>query len=101
MTAVFGAALLLLEALRAAAPLLEAARGFAARAQLREGHAAALGRALLLSLATEITADACRDAGETGIAKKAELCGRVLIALVSLPVFEEVLLLAETLFDAL
>lgn len=96
-----GTLLLLGLAIESAAPLFEAVRDFAARAALREGHALALGKALLISVATEMTSDSCRDAGEQGLAQKAELCGRVLIAAVSLPVFEEVLTLAETLFDAL
>jgi len=96
-----GGLLLLLPALGAAAPLVSAVEDLAAQAALRGEHAAALFKALGIALCTQFTSDACRQAGEEGIAKKAELCGRVLIVTAGLPVFEEVLRLAQAVFDIL
>ena len=48
-------------------------------------------------LLTQITADTCRDAGETALAAKAELAGRVLMLMLAVPLFEELLTLVTTL----
>ncbi len=48
-------------------------------------------------LLTQITADTCRDAGETALASKAELAGRVLMLMLAVPLFEELLTLVTTL----
>ncbi len=44
-------------------------------------------------LLTQLTADVCRDAGQTALAGKAELTGRVLLLLVSVPLYEQILTL--------
>ncbi len=44
-------------------------------------------------LVTQLTADTCRDAGETALAGKAELVGRVLLLLLAVPLFEQILAL--------
>lgn len=46
-----------------------------------------LFKALAVCYVTQLAADCCRDAGETAIAGKVELCGRTAILLVSLPLF--------------
>lgn len=46
---------------------------------------------------TQLTADTCRDAGETALAGKAELTGRVLLLVLSVPLFEELLTLVLSL----
>ena len=48
-------------------------------------------------LLTQMTADTCRDAGETALAAKAELTGRVLMLLLAVPLFEELLTLVTSL----
>ena len=44
-------------------------------------------------LLTQLTADVCRDAGQTALAGKAELTGRVLLLLISVPLYEQILTL--------
>ena len=39
----------------------------------------------------QFSADSCRDAGETALASKVELAGKVFILVASLPLFEEIL----------
>lgn len=46
---------------------------------------------------TQLTADTCRDAGETALAGKAELAGRMVLLLISLPLFEDMLQLVTAL----
>ena len=51
-------------------------------------------RALGICLLTQLAADTCRDAGETALASKTELAGKVLLLCVSLPLFRKLLSLA-------
>lgn len=46
-----------------------------------------------ICLLTRLTADTCRDVGESALAGKAELTGRMLLLLLSVPLFERVLTL--------
>ena len=47
----------------------------------------------------QLSADACRDAGETALAEKAELAGKVFLLLIALPLFEKVAELAVRLMN--
>ncbi len=46
---------------------------------------------------TEIAADTCRDAGESALAAKTEIAGKILILTIALPLFDEVITTAVTL----
>ena len=48
---------------------------------------------------TQLTADTCRDAGETALAAKAELVGRVLLLAVAVPLFQDLLTLVTALMS--
>lgn len=50
-------------------------------------------RAAGVCFVTQWAADTCRDAGQTALAGKAELTGRVLLLLLTVPLFEQVLTL--------
>lgn len=56
-------------------------------AGLDEGYAAILLKALAVCYITQLSADCCRDAGESAIATKIELAGKAAIVVISLPVF--------------
>ncbi len=55
-----------------------------------------LFKALGISLLTQISADSCRDAGEGGMAAKAEFVGKIALLIIGLPLFEQIL---ETSLD--
>ncbi len=93
-----GAAVLLL-LLRQALPLLSAVRRMADTAQIPSGYLAAVLKATGITLLTQLTADTCRDAGETALAAKAELVGRVLLLAVAVPLFEDLLTLVTALMS--
>lgn len=93
-----GAAVLLL-LLRQALPLLSAVRRMADTAQIPSGYLAAVLKATGITLLTQLTADTCRDAGETALAAKAELVGRVLLLVVAVPLFEDLLTLVTALMS--
>ena len=46
---------------------------------------------------TQIACDGCRDLGETAIASKVETAGKISVLLVSLPLFEQVLSIVNSL----
>lgn len=96
-----GAVMLLTAAIKEGLPLIEAAASVSKASGMDDEHLSVLFKSTAIALCTQFTSDTCRDAGETSIANKAELCGRVLILLVCLPVFEEVLSLAEAVFSFL
>lgn len=54
-------------------------------------------KVLAIAYITEFTSQLCKDAGETSIASKVELAGKVIIFCVAIPVFISILNLVEQL----
>ncbi|MGN1423871.1 MAG: SpoIIIAC/SpoIIIAD family protein [Oscillospiraceae bacterium] len=69
------------------APSVETLSALADSAGIGGDLAAAMLKALAVCYITQLSADACRDAGESAIASKLELAGRAALALITLPVF--------------
>lgn len=92
-------ALLMLWAVLSLTPVFERLRELARITQLDTEYGEILLKALGISICTQLAADACRDAGESAIGSKVELCGRACIVLLSLPMFQEVLSLASAMFS--
>ena len=57
-------------------------------------------KALGISFCSKLGKDVCNDAGETAIASKIDFCGRICMLILSLPLFEEVILLAREIILA-
>ncbi len=72
-------------------PLVSSLRRMLTRGGLSDNGLAAVLRAAGVCFVTQWTADTCRDAGQTALAGKAELTGRVLLLLITVPLFEQVL----------
>lgn len=73
--------------------LREAVGAFQDMAQLAaidENKTALILRVLGISLLSEFAAQACRDAGENGIALRVELGGKVMLLTLSLPLLQEI-----------
>lgn len=66
---------------------------------LPEEYGLILFKALGICLLAQLSADACRDAGETAMASKAELAGKVFLLLLALPLFEKIAELAVQLMN--
>lgn len=62
-----------------------------------DGYAGTLMKALGIALLTQLGADSCRDAGESALATKLEIAGRVSILVISLPLLEELCSMAARL----
>lgn len=82
-------ALLLAAALTMIAPSVDAIAELTRSAGLDSSWAGALLKALGVCYITQLSADCCRDAGESAVATKIELAGKAAIVAVSLPVFTE------------
>ncbi|MDD2361919.1 MAG: SpoIIIAC/SpoIIIAD family protein [Oscillospiraceae bacterium] len=62
-------------------------------------YGSVLFKALGISLLAQLSADACRDAGENAMAEKAELAGKVFLLILALPLFEKIAELAVQLMN--
>ena len=90
-------AVILVAALSEALPLFRELESLLERSGASQEYVNVLLRALGVCLLTELAADTCRDAGEQGLASKAELVGKLALLTVSLPLFRKVGDLALTL----
>ena len=79
-----GAAILFM-ILGLALPVVREIEGLASRAELDTVDIAVLLKALGICYIVELAADACRDAGESSLASKIELGGKLSIVILSLP----------------
>lgn len=92
-------AVVLLLLLNQIAPLLAAVKRLVAAGGLSGDYLTVVLKAAGVCLLTQLTADTCRDAGESALAGKAELVGRVLLLLLAVPLFEEILALVTGLLQ--
>lgn len=69
------------------APSIEAITALTQAAGIDNSFAQILLKALAVCYITQLSADCCRDAGESAIASKLELAGKAAIVVISLPVF--------------
>ena len=91
-----GAALLLM----LMQPLGNAVRAFAdmaAKAQVQSGQVTLILKLLGVAFAAEFAAQACRDAGEEGLAMRVELGAKAALLSISAPLFEQLCALIASL----
>ncbi len=62
-------------------------------------HMTVLGKALGITLAVQLSAEICRDAGESALASKLELIGKAEILLLALPLVSELIGLAAEIMQ--
>lgn len=74
-------------------PLIAALRRMTTLGGIGEDHLSVVLRGAGICLVTQLAADTCRDAGDTALAGKAELTGRILLLLLAVPLYEEILTL--------
>lgn len=68
-------------------PVIDEMKTLLARVNAGEDFAGILIKALGICYVTQIACDSCKDAGETAIAAKLELAGKIAIVILSLPMF--------------
>lgn len=81
-------------------PALQSLSGLMERTAVSGEYAKALIKTLGVCYVTQLAADSCRDAGQTAIAGKVELAGKVFVVLLSLPLFEHLVDVAFSLINA-
>jgi len=91
--------IILLAIIRHIAPVLDAINTLTNAVSLDVAYGAALLKALAICYITQIAGDACRDSGETAIASKIEMGGKLAIVLVSLPLFKGIVEIVSELIN--
>ncbi|MCL1831770.1 MAG: stage III sporulation AC/AD family protein [Oscillospiraceae bacterium] len=81
---------ILLAVISGLAPVLDTFEELIGAVSLNAVYGAALLKALAICYITQLACDTCRDSGETAIASKIEMAGKLAIVLVSLPLFAAV-----------
>lgn len=78
--------------------ILHTAENIYLQSELDSSYFKLLCKAIGISYLTQIGTDICHDCGESAIATAVELCGRIMLVLLSLPLF---LTLTETILELL
>ena len=95
---VAGGILLLLIIIAQMSGMFDSISGMIDRVGIRQEWLTMLLKALGICYVTQFASDCCRDAGETALASKAELAGRVAVVLLALPMLTQLL---ESIVDML
>lgn len=95
---VAGGILLLLLVIAQMSGLFDSLSDMIDRVGIRQEWLTLLLKALGICYLTQFASDCCRDAGETALASKAELAGRVAVVLLALPMLAQLL---ENIVDML
>lgn len=77
-----------------AAPVVNTVQELLAKVNLPLSYGETLVKSLGICFVTQLATDTCKDAGESAIASKVELGGKLAVLLVTLPLFEQILRLA-------
>lgn len=83
--------------LSALSPIFQTMDELMKKASLDPAYVRVLVKTLGICYVTQLASDACRDAGQTAIASKVELAGKVFIVLLSLPLFQNLIEIAFSL----
>ncbi|MFZ2539376.1 MAG: SpoIIIAC/SpoIIIAD family protein [Oscillospiraceae bacterium] len=69
------------------------------KAQINTTYTTAIIKTLGVCYVTQLASDSCKDAGQSAIASKVELSGKVFIVIISLPLFEDLIDIAFSLIN--
>ncbi len=83
-------ALILLQVMSAVLPVVSGITELLSASGLSGEYGVILLKALGICFLAQFSADACRDAGESALAAKVELAGKVAVAALALPLFENI-----------
>lgn len=91
--------LILLGIISAVSEIIAQIEDMLAITNMPQGYVEILFKALGISIITQLASDSCKDAGETAIASRVELAGKISILLISLPLFERLLEIVRKLLS--
>lgn len=100
MVVVAAGIVILLEMLSSLAPAIRQIRTLLSAAGLSSDYALILFKTLGICFLAQFAADSCRDAGESALASKVELAGKITIVVLALPLFEKIAKTAVGLIGA-
>lgn len=78
-------------------PVIDSMNNLMTNAKISNEYTSAVIKALGICYITELASDCCKDAGQTAIATKIELGGKVMIVLLSLPLFDNLVEIVKNL----
>lgn len=90
LVSVAAGVILVVEILKNISPAVQQIKSLLTGAGLPAEYALILFKALGICLLAQFSADSCRDAGESALASKVELAGKIAVVLLSLPLFESI-----------
>lgn len=90
LISVLAGVIILTVAISVLAPVLKTISELTGMAGLDSTYANALLKALAIVYITQLASDSCKDVGETAIASKLELAGKIAVVLISLPMFQAI-----------
>lgn len=90
---------LVMAALGVMVPLLDDIRTMLQASGLTGEYIQILFKSLGICLITQLASDACRDAGEQGLAVKTELAGKLTLLALALPLFQKIGSIALSLME--
>jgi stage III sporulation protein AD len=80
-----------------ASEVFQTLRDMLSKSGLSGGYIQILFKGLGICLITQLASDTCKDAGESAMASKAELAGRISLLMVGLPLFQKITSVALSL----
>ncbi len=86
----FAGVLLVVAVIGQVAPLFGNIRDMLESSGMSGAYIGVLFKALGICVITQLASDACRDAGEQGLAAKAEFAGKMTLLSLALPLFEQI-----------
>ncbi len=90
---------LMIWAVNTMGPVLEQLESLVESTRLDPQYGGILLKSLGIAICTQLACDACKDAGESAIGAKVEFCGKICLVALSLPLFSEILSLAQRIFS--
>lgn len=97
LLSVMAGALILVMLFSSGMPVFEKVREMFAVTGAQGEAVQILFKALGICFVVQIACDACRDMGETSMASKVELAGKISVLLLSLPLFDRILIIVQQL----
>lgn len=99
VTGILAGILLLFSVINEARPIFSALKRLFENSGLSTEYGVLLFKALGVCILTQLSADACRDAGENGLATQTEWAGKIAILILALPLFENIAQIATQLIN--
>lgn len=88
--AIVGGSILMLTIIGMLTPVTDQIRNWFDSIDIAGGNLVILLKAMGICFLTQFASDTCRDAGESALASKVELAGKISVVLIALPLFQSI-----------